>query len=166
MLGISFNHWGVSTVIADGLVPFWHREICNHHEVIGRLVCLRSSEPNGFIDIFVWMWWLAWVRTPLFQQHYTVNLYPHTWRHYMRVSRNIYYWFNQQFKKLTYFERVVHNVKIRTLWPNEFNWSGCLPTSLEDKMPIKILRLSQINKTYAWILTHSWHPHENPIGIY
>ena len=42
---VFFNHWRISRVVADGLVPIWHQDIWNPHDDVGWSVPLRNP-PN------------------------------------------------------------------------------------------------------------------------
>ena len=37
-----YNHIWVSMVVADGLVPIWHQDICNHHDDVSWLIHFRG----------------------------------------------------------------------------------------------------------------------------
>ena len=36
-------HNGVDIVVADGLVPIWHQDICNHHDDVARFAYIQSA---------------------------------------------------------------------------------------------------------------------------
>ena len=42
----SMWHIGVSMVVADGLAPIWHQDICNHPDDMGQSVYLKSGAPK------------------------------------------------------------------------------------------------------------------------
>ena len=44
---VSSSYRWVSMVVADGLAPIWRQDICNHHDGIGWLACLKVSQTNG-----------------------------------------------------------------------------------------------------------------------
>ena len=43
---IFFNHWRVSSMVADDLAPIWWQNICNHHEDVAQSVHLWVLQPN------------------------------------------------------------------------------------------------------------------------
>ena len=43
-----FDHWRVSMVVADVLVPIWHQDICNHHDDVRHIDASLDSPTLWF----------------------------------------------------------------------------------------------------------------------
>ena len=39
----SYSHCRISIVVADGLVPIWHQDICNHIDDVGYFTCTGTT---------------------------------------------------------------------------------------------------------------------------